>query len=282
MFNSAIGDIETAEAYELHSAVKDYCFAREDRLVGVSVLNLREAFARGSYACVLPLGRRIVMDTTGWTLLGILALRSSDETAREFVRLKSAVRSETAEHSATEQLNTPPSSVSMMSVNRGMVRNQTNSSLASIEQQTANGDVVDGVERRISTALLSPKSNKIGRQDSNKSQFSLTPQTQARLRAEQTPRKSTTSSTSSTGGQSLFDTLLSNAVHAFSTPQQEAKADSNHHGTATSSQPLSQQPLTPPPQSQSQLQLQPQSGTLTSNALSSITNFFSTSPKRKN
>ena len=40
-FSSIIGNEEESSHYELHIAVKDYCFGRDDRLIGVSVMQLK-------------------------------------------------------------------------------------------------------------------------------------------------------------------------------------------------------------------------------------------------
>merc|ERR1719323_1093376 len=90
LFN--IGNEEQMTAYELHISVKDYCFGRENRIVGVSVMQLKDIINQGSCACWLSLGRRIHMDETGWTILRILSQRTTDEVAREFVKLKTDVR----------------------------------------------------------------------------------------------------------------------------------------------------------------------------------------------
>ncbi|XP_036335262.1 uncharacterized protein LOC118745736 isoform X4 [Rhagoletis pomonella] len=93
-FNFTIGNEEQLEFFELHICVKDYCFARDDRLVGVAVIPLKDISEKGSVACWLPLQRRIQMDETGWTILRILSQRNNDEVAKEFVKLKSEIRQE--------------------------------------------------------------------------------------------------------------------------------------------------------------------------------------------
>lgn len=89
-----IGNEDEPLSFELHIAVKDYCFAREDRLVGVAIMQLTDIVEQGSCNCWLPLGRRVQMDETGWTILRILSQRSNDEVAKEFVKLKSDVRND--------------------------------------------------------------------------------------------------------------------------------------------------------------------------------------------
>nr|XP_031836446.1 protein unc-13 homolog B isoform X8 [Nomia melanderi] len=95
-FDFMIGnEQQQLDFYELHICVKDYCFAREDRLVGVAVMQLKDIVEEGSCACWLSLGKRIQMDETGWTILRILSQRNNDEIAKEFVKLKSDIRQET-------------------------------------------------------------------------------------------------------------------------------------------------------------------------------------------
>lgn len=92
--HSILSNEDKIDNYELHICVKDYCFARSDNLVGMTVLHLKNIAEMGSCACSPALGRFIKMDPKGWTILKILSQRMNDEVAREFVFLKNNRRSE--------------------------------------------------------------------------------------------------------------------------------------------------------------------------------------------
>ncbi|NP_001317864.1 Phorbol ester/diacylglycerol-binding protein unc-13 [Caenorhabditis elegans] len=95
-FHFFLGNEGEPEHYELMFQVKDYCFARDDRVVGVGVLQLSSVVDQaGSCAMWVQLGTRLHIDETGLILLRILSQRQTDEVAKDFVRLKTECRYET-------------------------------------------------------------------------------------------------------------------------------------------------------------------------------------------
>jgi len=80
---SVLGNEEPdLECFELHICAKDYCFARDDRLIGMAVLQLRDVTESGGCALWCQLGRRLQLDDTGWTVLRILSQRANSDEVR--------------------------------------------------------------------------------------------------------------------------------------------------------------------------------------------------------
>ncbi|GMT01747.1 hypothetical protein PENTCL1PPCAC_23921 [Pristionchus entomophagus] len=108
-FHFFLGNEGEPEHYELIFQVKDYCFAREDRIVGVGVLQLASIVEQGNCSMWVQLGSRLQIDDDGLILLRILSQRQNDEVAKEFVKLKSDCRFETesqlAQSASSNKLN---------------------------------------------------------------------------------------------------------------------------------------------------------------------------------
>jgi len=111
-FQFQMGNEGEPEHYELMFQVKDYCFARDDRIVGVGVLQLANVVEQGSLSCWVQLGRRLHIDETGLILLRILSQRQNDEIAKEIVKLKSECRFETestmAQSASSQKISPSP------------------------------------------------------------------------------------------------------------------------------------------------------------------------------
>jgi protein unc-13 A/B/C len=91
-FQFIIDQEESIMMYELHLNVKDYCFAREDHVIGVHVLKLADLYEFDSCARVIPLGAAVNVDSIGLKIINILLQKNNDVIASEFVKTKLAKR----------------------------------------------------------------------------------------------------------------------------------------------------------------------------------------------
>lgn len=89
-----VGNENDLSVYEIQVAVKDYCFARDDQLVGIAIVQLQDLIDQGNAASWLDLCRSLHVDKDGRTILRVLSQRTADELAKEFVKLKSDAREE--------------------------------------------------------------------------------------------------------------------------------------------------------------------------------------------
>ena len=86
---SPLSNICDLTMYELHFAVRDYCFGRSKPLVGSTVLPLSTVHAaNGSLMAELGIGRSLTFNEVGQDILCVLSQRPQDEIADEFVTLK--------------------------------------------------------------------------------------------------------------------------------------------------------------------------------------------------
>nr|CAB3267508.1 protein unc-13 homolog B-like [Phallusia mammillata] len=92
-FQFHLGNEERISAFEINFCVKDYCFAREDHVIGIAVMQLKDIVHQGSCACWYSMRKKNIVSQTGWTILRILSQRMGDDVAKEFVTLKSRTRS---------------------------------------------------------------------------------------------------------------------------------------------------------------------------------------------
>jgi len=82
LLRSTIGNEAEVDSYELHISAKDYCFARDDHLIGVTVFQLVDVNASGSCALWCDLLRGLHLDESGMQILRILSQRSVNDEVR--------------------------------------------------------------------------------------------------------------------------------------------------------------------------------------------------------
>uniref|UniRef100_A0A1I8JH84 MHD1 domain-containing protein n=1 Tax=Macrostomum lignano TaxID=282301 RepID=A0A1I8JH84_9PLAT len=94
LFHFILDPDSDPEWFELQISCRHYRLTGRDRLVGLTVLQLREILDEGSCACWCVLSRRLQRDSIGEAILRVLAQRIEDRVAMQFVRLKCELRLE--------------------------------------------------------------------------------------------------------------------------------------------------------------------------------------------